>query len=139
MDLRLPDHPFDVRTGILVICSTIVLTASFLGLLAVVRGTVTDPGTRLPVYVLLTAVVFVVVLFELNDPEEPGLPVLTTTVGVGIGAFILISLSGEGVVFVISRPETLVSSQVLLYLIAAALICTAIAYWGVQHWREFVE
>lgn len=139
MDLRLQEHPFAVRAGILVICSTIVLTASFLGLLAVVRGAVTEPGTRLPVYVLLTAIVFVVVLFRLNDPDRPGLPVLTTTVGVGIGAFTLISLGGEGVVFVLSRPETLVSSQVLLYLIAAALICTAIAYWGVQHWREFVK
>jgi hypothetical protein len=128
-----------VRAGLVVAASTVVLTASFMGLLALVRGTITDPGSRLPLYVLLAAVVFVVVLFTLEDPVEPGIPVLTTTVGIALAAFTLISLGGEGLVYVVSQPGSLLASQLVFYFVAAALICTAVGYWGVHHWREFVE
>lgn len=110
-----------------------------MGLLAAVRGAIVDPGSRLPVYVLLTAVVFVVALFALEDPAEPGVPVLTTTVSIGITAFALISLGGEGLVYLLARPGAVLTSQLVFYFLAAALICTAVAYWGLHHWREFVE
>lgn len=139
MDLRLRDRPFAVEAVVIVAVSTVVLTASFLGLLATVRGAVSDPGSRLPVYVLATAIVFVIALFKLEDPSAPGIPVLTTTVSIGLAAFILISLGGEGLLYVAGRPTMLLSSQLVFYFVAAALICTAVGYWGLHHWREFVD
>ena len=36
-------------------------------------------------------------------------------------------------------PEPATTVLGVIIIVAAALICTAVAYWGVQHWREFVE
>jgi hypothetical protein len=139
MDFQLDEHPFAVRAALVVACSTLALTASFMGLLAAVRGAIVDPASRLPLYVLVTAIVFVFALFTLEDPTESGVPVLTTTVGVGIAAFVIVALGGEGLVYVLARPGRALTSQLVLYFLAAALICTAVGYWGLHHWREFVD
>jgi hypothetical protein len=139
MDLQVVERSFVVRAGALVALSTAVLTASFIGLLAFVRGAIVDPGARLPVYVFCTAVVFVVALFTLEDPDDPGVPIVTTAVGVGIAAFVLAALGGEGILYATENAEALLTSQIVLYVVAAALICTALVYWAVHHWRELLE
>jgi len=54
------------QAGLFVVGSTIALTASFLGIVGLLTGEVAGLATRLPFYVLATAVAFVgsIIVFE---------------------------------------------------------------------------
>jgi len=91
---------------------------------------------RVPFYALGGAVVFVTTLVTLEDPEEGGVPILTSTVAVTVIGFALLALGGEGVIYGARDPGRLGTSLVA-YFVAAALVCTGSVYWGLNHWREF--
>ncbi|WP_232700732.1 hypothetical protein [Halobacterium wangiae] len=120
----------------LVALSTVVLTAAFVGVVALAQGLASGAAGRVPFYALGGAVVFVATLVTLEDPEEGGVPILTSTVAVTVLGFALLALGGEGVIYGARDPGRLGTSLVL-YFVAAALVCTGTVYWGLNHWREF--
>lgn len=127
------------RVGALILTSTVVLTASFIGVVAVVTGGVVDFERRLPAYVLVTAAVFVSVIVLLDDETAAGSQVLAVTVSIGVVTFLVAALGGEGVVFALEHPAELVSSQLVFYFLSAGLLCTGVGYWAIHHWREYTD
>jgi hypothetical protein len=127
------------RIAVLVAASTVVLTAAFVGVVAVVSGYADGVSNRLPYYVFGGAVVFVATMVYLENPNESGVPIFTSTLGLSVLGFTLISLSGEGVVYAARSPGEVLGSQLVVYFLAAALVCTGTAYWSLHHWREFAS
>jgi hypothetical protein len=124
------------QAGIFVALSTLALTASFLGLVALVTGTVTGSNTRLPMYVLGTALAFVGAILLFEEEYRAGRRVLETAAAVAVGTLVLLLFGGEGVAYLLQQPDRVASSQSLFYLLAAGLIGTGLGYWGLHHWRE---
>jgi hypothetical protein len=106
---------------------------------AVVSGYADGVSNRLPYYVFGGAVVFVATMVYLENPNESGVPIFTSTLGLSVLGFTLISLSGEGVVYAARSPGEVLGSQLVVYFLAAALVCTGTAYWSLHHWREFAS
>jgi hypothetical protein len=139
------------RAVLAVGASTVVLTACFVGVLALVSGEITGFGDRLPLYAVAMGAAFVAALLRTErryGPDAPGdteggrfdgAAILTTAVGVAVAAVLVVSLAGEGVVYAMSSPEAVVTSTLFLYFVAAGLIATGLGYWGVRHWREFAS
>jgi len=138
-----PDRRRAARLGGVVLVSTLVLTAAFVGVLALVSGGNDGVGGRLPVYVLAMAVAFVgfVVLVEQRLDARPGpidgRRVLGTAGAFALTVLLAVSLSGEGVVYAVRNPDRVVASEVFLYFLAAGLVGTGLGYWGLRHWQEF--
>lgn len=133
------ERAFVRRAVAVVALATVVLTAAFVGIVALVKGRAYGVGARVPFYVLGGAVVFVVTLVALENPMEGGLPILTSTVAVSVVGFALIALGGEGVIYAINYPGSVFGSSLVVYFLAAALVCTGTVYWGINHWREFTS
>jgi hypothetical protein len=127
------------RAAALVGVSTAVLTAAFIGIVALATGEVAGLSDRLPFYVLLMAVVFTSFVFLIDARASDGGTVIISSIGVAILGFVLVLLAGEGVVLLVTQPDQLLASQLLIYLVSAGLVCTGLAYWGLRHWREFVS
>ncbi|WP_136715856.1 hypothetical protein [Halorientalis salina] len=131
---------FDVealgRAGALVAICTLVLTASFVGLVALLSGQAPGVSGRLPLYVLGMATAFVgtILLFEAQGID--GRTIIATAGSVALGTFIFLTLGGEGIVHVVRNPGQVVASQLLFYFLAAGMIGTGLGYWGIQHWHE---
>jgi len=122
----------------LIAASTLVVTASLIGVLALTEGLVTGVGGRIPYYVLVAAVVFVVLVVSLEYGEiDDGSLIITTSSVVAAVSLIAVALSFEGILFAIENQNSLFSN-LLPYFIAAGLISTGLIIWGVNHWREFV-
>lgn len=137
---RTLDRTVAARLAALVAAGTVVLTASFVGLVALVNGGTPGFDARLPVYVLAMAVAFVggLVLVETRyGGRADGSATLVTTAAIAVAVFALVSLSGEGLVYAAENPQEVLVSRTLLYFLAAGLVGTGIAYWALQHWREF--
>jgi hypothetical protein len=135
-----PDGQRLARVGGVVGISTLILTATFIGVVALLSGGNGDLGARLPLYVLAMALGFVgvVVLSEQRyGTRANGPSVLGTAGGVAFTVFVVVSLAGEGLVFASNNPGDVVLSELFLYFLAAGLIGTGLGYWGVRHWREF--
>lgn len=126
------------RAAVLVAVSTAIVTAAFVGIVAIATGSTGDIAGRLPVYVLAMAVVFVSFVFLIDARGSDGQTVIVSSIGVAMLGFLLVLLSGEGVVFLVQEPGALLASQLIVYLVSAGLVCTGLAYWGLRHWREFV-
>jgi len=126
------------RAVAVVAASTVLLTAAFVGVVALTAGATTGIRGRVPFYVFGGAALFVATLVSLEDPEEGGVPILTTTVGVSAVGFALLSLGAEGAVYAGRHPDVF-GSNLVVYFLAAALVCTGAVYWGVNHWREFTD
>lgn len=126
------------RAAVLVAVSTAIVTAAFVGIVALVAGDVDDLTGRLPFYVLVMATVFVAFVFLIDSRGSDGQTVIISSIGVALLGFLVVLLSGEGVVFLVRRPDQLLASQLIVYLVSAGLVCTGLAYWGLRHWREFV-
>lgn len=124
------------RAGALVAGCTLVLTASFVGLVALVSGAAVGVVDRLPLYVLGMATAFVgaIVVFEMEN--EAGGRVLVIAGTLAVGTFLVTLLSGEGIVHALRYPGQVLASQLLLYLLAAGMIATGLGYWVVQHWQD---
>ncbi|MFC6768811.1 hypothetical protein [Natrinema soli] len=116
---------------------TIVLTACLVGAMAMVGGDTIGVDNRFPYYVLVTAIGFVASLWKLDENDADGTTVLIATAGIALASGILFSFAVEGVVFGIRNPNRILSSQLLVYFLAAGLICTALGMWCLRHWREF--
>lgn len=122
----------------LVAGSTLLVTSSLVGILAITEGLTTGLGGRVPYYVLATALVFVTLLVALELELEDGSRIITTSVVVSVVALLVISLSVEGFLFGLEFPDRLLSN-LLPYFLAAGLISTGLIIWAVRHWREFVH
>ncbi len=107
--------------------------------MALATGDTGDVTARLPFYVLVMAVVFVAFVFLIDSRGSDGQTVIVSSIGVALLGFLLVLLAGEGVVFLLRRPDQLLASQLIVYLVSAGLVCTGLAYWGLRHWREFVR
>lgn len=133
------------RLGGVVLASTLVLTAAFIGVLALVSGGNDGIGGRLPGYVLAMAVAFVgfVVVAEQHSDggsrSVDGRQIIVTAGAFALSVLVTVTLSGEGLVYAVGNPDQVVASEVFLYFLAAGLIGTGLGYWGLRHWREFAE
>ena len=127
-----------LRIGLLIVSSTLLLTAAFVGFIAALSGEVRGFESRLPWYLVGAAIVFVgtLVLLELNDAS--GRTIIVSSMVVGGLSFVLLFLAVEGFVFTVNNPHTVIyDSRLILYFFAAALVATGVGYWGLRHWREF--
>ena len=137
-----PDPERTARLVAVVVVSTLVLTATFIGVVALLSGGNEDVGTRLPFYVLSMAVGFVgvVVLNEQRYGQRAdGRAILGTAAGIALVVFLVVALAGEGLMFAGANPGEVVLSELFLYFLAAGLIGTGLGYWGLHHWREFAR
>jgi hypothetical protein len=124
------------QAGALVAVCTLVLTASFVGLLALVAGRATGVSARLPLYVLGMAAAFVGAILWFESRSFDGRTTLATAGTVGFGTFVLALLGAEGVVYTLTNPGEVVASQLVFYFLAAGMIATGLGYWAVHHWQE---
>lgn len=121
-----------------VVLLSLVLTASFIGMLGLLSSEVTlDVGSRLPAYVLLMGIVFVAGIVRLDSADREGVRVLVAVSSISLLAFVLAALATEGVVYTIRRPDAVIRSHLILNIGAAGLICTGVVIWALHHWREF--
>lgn len=124
-----------VALGVVVL--SLVLTASFVGMAGLLSETTLDTGSRIPAYVLLMGLVFVVGVVRLDSGDRDGVRVLVAVSSVSLLAFVLAGLATEGIFYMLKRPQDVVLSNVILYFGAAGLICTGVVIWALHHWREF--
>lgn len=122
----------------LIALSTFVITASIVGVLALVNGAAADLGDHMPYYVLVAAITFtameVAFEFQLDDPIK----IISTSAVLGISSLVGITLTVEGILYGLANP-TLVVSRLIVYIIAAGLISTGLIFWAVRHWRELTR
>lgn len=117
--------------------STLLLTLAFLGVLAIVSGGNSGIEDRMPLYLLLAAAVFVTFIVLLEQRDFDGRTVLVSTSSIAIATGALSWLVGEGLVYTFERPGEVLASRTVVYLLAAAVACTGLFYWTLNHWREF--
>jgi len=132
----LPRDALPKAVGLIAI-STLLLTTAFLGVLAIVSGGNPGIGDRVPVYLLLAAAVFVTFIVLLEHRDLDGRTVLISTTSIAVATGALAWLVGEGLVHALLDPGEVFASQTIVYLIAAAVACTGLFYWTLNHWREF--
>lgn len=137
--VSLTSSSFVRQTILFVLVSSLVLTISFVGALGLLAGALSNTQSRLPVYVLGTALVFVGVMFGLIRYDADGVTAMFGTVGLSVVGFVLLGLSGEGIVYALRYPGRVFGSQLLLYFLAAGLIGTGLGYWVISYWREFLS
>ncbi|WP_226012125.1 hypothetical protein [Halomicrobium salinisoli] len=127
------------RMALGVIVLSVLLTASFVGLLGLISSAPLDVGSRLPAYVLVMGIVFVVGIVRLDTPERDGATVLVAVAGLSVLALVLTGLATEGAFYTALRPDQVITSQLILYFGAAGLVCTGVVIWALHHWREFAS
>ncbi|MFW5918943.1 MAG: hypothetical protein ACOCSP_00185 [archaeon] len=127
------------RTIVPIAGSTVLLTASFLGVLAVLTNQVSGFTDRFPFYVLLMAIGFVAALFLLERPNLEGTQILVATLGLTVTIFVTVTLAGEGLSFAMRNPDEVFVTKLIFYLVAAALIGSGLAFWSIRHWREYAS
>lgn len=133
---RTRDTDVLVQAAVFILLSTLALTASFLGLVGLLTGSVTGIENRLPYYVLGLGLAFVGAIVALEREHHDGRIVIRLAAIAAALTFALVVLAGEGVAFMVQRPETVVSSQSLFYFLAAGLIGTGLGYVGMRHWED---
>jgi len=132
---RTVDRAMLARTGGLVAVCTTVLTAAFVGVVALVAGNADGVGSRLQFYILAGALAFVGSLLVLEESRHDGRTVIQGSLVAGIAGFVVVGLASEGVLYAMADPETVLSSSLLVYLVAAALVASGLGYWSVRNWR----
>jgi len=133
---RLFDRGLLVETGPLLGVWTALLTATFLGVVALVSGAATGLVARFPLYVLGGAVIFVAVLLVLDHSRHRAKTVLFRAVAGTAGGFVLSALAAEGVVYTLTSPGSVVASHLFVYLLSAALVASGLWYWTVRNWND---
>ncbi|WP_236044429.1 hypothetical protein [Haloarcula salinisoli] len=129
--------PFRRRVVIVIGGSTLVLTAVFVGVLAVISGELAGVSGRAPWYVVTAAAVFVASVVLLDADDAAGTTIIVSAAVVSAFAFVTVALAVEGFRFAVIYPGRVFVSQLVLYFLAAALIGTGLGYWALNHWREF--
>ncbi len=137
MAARTDRQSFYTRISIVMAACTLVLTFSFIGILAIVAGEMSQPTRRLPWYLVLAAGAFVATIIILEAYGATGREIIVTATITTIWAFLIVTLSVEGIIYTIRHPEEVFVSQLVLYFLAAGLLGSGIAYWALHHWREF--
>ena len=137
MALSSANRNFLPRALALIGVSTFVLTASFVGILALFSGTATAIGNRVPFYLIVMGLAFVGTILLLEEHGTEGRVIIVTAAVTSAVTFVGTTLTAEGVLYAARFPEQVFVSRLVYYFIAAALIGTGIGYWGVNHWREF--
>ncbi len=132
---RTVDRAMLARTGGLVGVCTAVLTAAFVGVVALASGNADGVGSRLQFYILAGALAFVGSLLVLEESRHDGRTVIQGALVAGIAGFVVVGLASEGVLYAMADPETVLSSSLLVYLVAAALVASGLGYWSVRNWR----
>lgn len=127
-----------MRAGLAVITCTLALTFSFYGLVAILSGTPGGFVSRLPFYVLGTAVAFVGTILVLEQHRRDGQVIIVIATVVATVAFLMLALGAEGVVYAQENTTEVLTSQLFVYLSAAGMITTGLGYWGLRHWREIL-
>ncbi|MFB9825689.1 hypothetical protein [Halobaculum roseum] len=127
-----------IRAGGVVLSFTAVLTAAFVGILGLLRGSVTDTGSRLPLYTLAFAVTFVAAIYLFSRYGADARTVLFSGLGFGAVAFVLFGLGAEGVVYAVRSPAAVFGSHLVIYFLSAGMIVTGVGFWLVTHWRELI-
>lgn len=128
---------FYFRVGGVIVLCTLLLTASFVGVLAVITGAVSAFDLRIPWYLLAAAAFFVGSIVVLEGNDVTGREVILTALLAGLLGGASVALGLEGVLFTLENPADVFGSQLLLYFLAAGLVGTGIGYWALNHWREF--
>lgn len=131
------NRQYFARVGLLIVGCTVLLTASFYGVVALLEGQLTSVGDRLPAYLLVTAVAFVGTVVLLEAYESSGRTIIVTATIMGLLTAVIVPLGVEGFLYALDNPDEVLNSRLFLYLLAAALIGTGVGYWGLNHWREF--
>ncbi|MFW5939355.1 MAG: hypothetical protein ACOCQU_02795 [Halolamina sp.] len=129
---------FLVRMAAIVGGCSLLLTASFVGVLALVSGNLGDIGSRIPAYLLVMAIAFVVTVVALERNEVDGRLILMTTVVISGATFLLALLAVEGVLYTVRAPAAVINSQLVYYFLAAGIVATGLGFWSLNHWREFI-
>jgi len=125
------------RTAALAAASTIVITASFIGVLALLEGEFSTLDSRIPWYLVATSLIFLSTIFLLEEHGADGVEIIAITAVVTIMGFIMIVLAVEGVNYARTNPGDVFVDKLVLYFLAAGMFGTGIGYWGIKHWREF--
>lgn len=128
---------FFKRVGALIVVSTGLLTASFVGVLAFAEGGIIGVEGRIPWYLVVGALTFVSTIVLLEAYGADGRVIMLTSVIMTTIALVFVPLAVEGLLFATKRPAAVIGSQLVLYFFAAGLIGTGLGYWGLKHWREF--
>jgi hypothetical protein len=125
-----------LRLGGVVAGSTLALTMSFFGLIALTTGNATGALDRLPIYVFGLAATFVGTLVALEDLRLDGETMLRAALAVAAGNFVVVAFASEGFVYALRHPARVVSSQVFLYVVSAGMIATGLGFWLANHYDE---
>lgn len=125
------------RTSAIVAAFTVILTVNFVGIMSIITGDASGTTGRFPVYVFLTAIVFVAVILIMEAAEADGHLVIRAAIVSGLLGFVLIVFGGEGLIFAFEHPDQVFDTRLILYFLSAAVIATGLGYWGLRHWREF--
>lgn len=128
---------FFLRVLLVIGSCTLLLTASFVGVLAVLNGEAQPAASRIPWYLVVAAAVFVGTIILLEESGTEGSTIIVSAMLFSLLALALVSLAVEGVMFAVEYPELVFVSRLVLYFFAAGLIGTGVGYWALNHWREF--
>lgn len=128
---------FYLRVGGLIVVCTLLLTASFVGVLALFSGEISAVASRIPWYLVVTAGFFVGTIVILEESNVHGRAIITTALLAGFFGGGAVALGFEGLLYTLENPKIVLGSQLGLYFLAAGLIATGIGYWALNHWREF--
>jgi len=136
MRLRVRLHEVAWRRVAAVVAATVVLTAAFVGVLAVVTGNAGGWSDRLALYALCGGVAFVGVTFGLARRELDGLTVLFATVGASLLTVVVALFAGEGLRYAVRSPEEVFDLQLLAYFATAGLVVIGLTFWTLRYWRD---
>lgn len=128
-----------LRASAVILGFTAVLTADFVGILALIERSDPDVASRVPLYTLAMAGAFVATIYSFARYGADARTVLLSATGFGVTAFVFVGLAVEGVVFALASPGRVFGSQLVIYFLAAGLMGTGVGYWLVAYWRDLVE
>ena len=124
------------RLGAVVVGSTLVLSASFFGVVAMATGEALGALDRMPYYLLAAAAAFVVALVLLEEWHLDGETVIRVAATAAVSAFLLVGLSIEGIWYVSGNPTVVMSSNLFVYVLSAGMMATGLGFWTARHYRE---
>lgn len=122
----------------LVAVATLSVTAAIMGIRALFEGHAFEVAARLPYYVFITALVFTALVFLLERELDDGWKIISTAIAISAITFTVALLGVEGALYAVDNQDE-VWSNITFYFVSAGLLCTAVTYWAVHHWREFVS
>lgn len=132
-------HSITVETaqaGVFLAVSTLALSVSLLGILGLVTGSVLGLDTRLPFYVLVMATTFVAGVVVLESEFRDGMRALGLSATGAALTLLFVTLAGEGTAFLVQRPQQVVGTNLLFYVLAAGLVGTGLGYWALQQYDD---